>query len=68
MTEFDFSNNNKLVTLEESTQKTSQRLSSLQEFIEATAKANGVSTQEAAAALEDNGWDVIIMEQLHNKQ
>lgn len=62
MTEVYFDNKNK----DES--KTPPKLSNLQEFIEAAAKANGVSTHEAAAALEENGWDVLIIEQLQKKQ
>lgn len=37
-------------------------ISTLQEFIEASAKANGIEPWEAAAAFEDNGWDTLIME------
>lgn len=46
---------------EASAQETPQGTPGLQEFIQAAAKANGVSPQEAAAAFEDNGWDVAII-------
>ncbi len=65
MTELDPSD--KKLLPDEPVQEAPKNASSFQEFLEAVAKANGVSTEEATAAFEENGWDVIIMEEYNLK-